>query len=304
MKFRLLIYTIICITSVSGVFAQQRIIPFYPFTEDSKDFRWLCNFYLVPNADCAIVIEPYGQGQTGISFCADGDSVIYIHYPEPFLSWIRDKTPDEALKQTYITHLDSVSFNSICCYLDSLVNISHYTKATNKINSVPSSEGTDWYIMSHGKWVYLHTSSYSDEELTTSVLTEIETALINRDVSRLTPEHLGLSEYDSFQSNPEYYNWYEDIIGYASGTAEFLKDLRTNLKYPSVSNCISGTIALKVLVKSNGRIDPDSIIIIRSIDPDYDKAAVEAVTHLGKFNPNKFYGYPIDSWLTIPVRFR
>ncbi len=281
-------------------------MPFYPFTENSKNFRWLCNYYLVSTADCAVVIEPHGQGQTGISFCADGDSVVYIHYPEPFLNWIADKTPDEASKQTYTAHLDSISFNSICCYLDSLINISHYTKNTDNINldSLPSSEGTDWYIMSHGKWAYLHTSVSSTEGTVTSILSKIKTALENTEYSNLTPDYLGIEEGSSFQSNPKYYNWYEDIIGYATGLTGFLEDMKINLKYPPGSDCIARTIALKVLVKSNGSVDPDNIIIIRSLNPDYDKAAIEAVTHLGKFNPNKFYGYPIDSWITIPARFR
>ncbi len=304
MNFKFLLYLFLSLLTLFSVYAEERVVPFYPFTEEAKDFRWLCNYYLVPDADCAIVIEPQEQGQTGISFCAGRESVVYIHYPEPFLDWIATKTPNEALKQTTTIHLDSLSFKSICCYLDSLVNTNHYNTTPPITSELPNSEGTNRYIMSHGKWAHLYTVPSSSEESVISVLTNIQTALTNADTSDLTPDRLGIAECDSFQGNSQYYNWYQEIVGYAAGPTKFLEDIKANLKYPSVSNCISGKIALNVLVKSDGSIDPDSINIIRGLEPEYDKAAIEAVTHLGKFCPNQFYGYPIDSWITIPVRFR
>lgn len=299
--------TLLCILTfltALSCYSKQKAQPFEPYTEKHRVFRWMTNWYLENNADCAILIDPFGSGQIGISFCADGDSIVYKFYAKPFLKWQIEAQKAQKENKTYITPKewryklspDSISFNSICSFIDSIV------KNAVVLNDPPSLDGTNWYLMSHGKWAYMHTDKFPCDGEITGVLGKIAGALENDNVSELSPNYLGISEYDCFQSDQSHHNWVDSTPYYTGGWGEFHKDICKYFQFPN-DDCVRGTIVLKLLIKRDGSIDEDRIEVVRQFDPEYSKQFIECIKHLDGFNPTLFFGEPVESWITVPIRF-
>lgn len=275
-----------------------------PYTEKQRVFRWMTNWYLESNADCAILIDPFERGQIGISFCADGDSIVYKCYSKSFLKWqieaqeaIKDNKPYTHPKEwKYKLCPDSVSFKSICCFIDSIVNNSV------EIQEIPQPDGANWYLMSHGKWACVHTGSFPCDGEITGVLGIIAGALENDNVDELSPKYLNISECDSFRADQSCHNWIDSAPDYKGGWGELHKDLCKYFRFTN-DDCVRGTIVLKLLIKRDGTIDQDKIEVVRQFDPEYSRQFIESVKRLDGFIPALFFGEPIESWVTLPFRF-
>lgn len=75
------------------------------------------------------------------------------------------------------------------------------------------------------------------------------------------------------------------------------------LQYPDVARQagIQGRVILNLLIRSNSAVD--SIIVLKSLSPECDRAAIEAVQGI-KWRPAEKAGTPVDCWVGIPVTFR
>lgn len=91
---------------------------------------------------------------------------------------------------------------------------------------------------------------------------------------------------------------------YKSGTKNLLYDLSVAQVVPQGCEPMTGRVLLSCLVGKDGFIIADSIKVLDSMTPAYDKASIEAVKKLGRFYPGRNWNAEVDDcWLTIPVRW-
>lgn len=95
---------------------------------------------------------------------------------------------------------------------------------------------------------------------------------------------------------------------YAEGGSKgLLRDLYTQLYHtaPASQECVSGRAIVEFYVTKEGDIDANSIKLIRnkSVPQDYLDAAIEAIKHLGKFEPAARFDSAEQKWETLRVKF-
>lgn len=91
---------------------------------------------------------------------------------------------------------------------------------------------------------------------------------------------------------------------YKSGKKNLLYDLSVAQVVPQDCEPMTGRVLLSCLVSKDGFIIADSIKVLDSMTPAYDKASIEAVKKLGRFYPGRNWNAEVDDcWLTIPVRW-
>lgn len=74
---------------------------------------------------------------------------------------------------------------------------------------------------------------------------------------------------------------------------------------PVRPDSVSGRAFVSFKITKQGMIDPNSIKVIRnrSVPDDYMNAAIEAIKSLGKFEPGKISGTPVNVTYTISVLY-
>lgn len=89
------------------------------------------------------------------------------------------------------------------------------------------------------------------------------------------------------------------------GGQGLLNDLYTTmLKTGSISNdSITGRAVVTFYITEIGKIDPNSIMVFKnwSVPDDYTSKAIEAIKHLGKFEPGKMYRTPMKVRYFLPI---
>lgn len=80
--------------------------------------------------------------------------------------------------------------------------------------------------------------------------------------------------------------------------------LGRNLVYPETlkEQGIEGKVLVKFIIDKEGNIK--NPVVVRSVDPLLDKAALDAVKKLPRFRPGKIAGSPVSVWYSIPITFR
>lgn len=100
------------------------------------------------------------------------------------------------------------------------------------------------------------------------------------------------------ESSPLYLN---------GGSVGLLSDFYTILEKtaPVAQDCVNGVALISFKILKDGSIDPNSIKIIRnrSIPEDYMNAAIGAIKKLGKFEPGKINGSPLNVTYNLPVKY-
>ena len=99
------------------------------------------------------------------------------------------------------------------------------------------------------------------------------------------------------------YEFVEKMPAFPGGDTEFLKLVQSNLIYPieAQKKGIKGIVRLRFVIKKDGSIG--EIKIDRSLSPECDEAAVEAIKKSPKWIPGEQKGQAVDVWYSIPVRF-
>ena len=95
---------------------------------------------------------------------------------------------------------------------------------------------------------------------------------------------------------------------YLNGGNEGLsKDLYSALRElaPAAQECLKGKVVISFIITKEGLIDPDNIKVVRnkSVPEEYVTAAIEAIKRLGKFEPGKMNGKPINVCWIQPVSY-
>lgn len=115
--------------------------------------------------------------------------------------------------------------------------------------------------------------------------------------------------YRSLDMHPAYpdevvFKSVEKMPSYPDGELALLQDLADNVSYPDEAkrSGIQGRVVLKCEIKKDGSIG--KVIIGRSLSPECDRAAIDAVKQIKKFNPGLKNGVAVNVWYIIPVTFK
>lgn len=102
---------------------------------------------------------------------------------------------------------------------------------------------------------------------------------------------------------PDLFHWIEQPQ-FPGGQKELMKYLSNNLKYPedAVKQRIEGRIVVQFIVTKIGEIS--NIKVLQSLHPSCDEEAVRFVFSMPKWIPVKQNGIPMDTYYTIPIRFK
>lgn len=93
---------------------------------------------------------------------------------------------------------------------------------------------------------------------------------------------------------------------YPGGDEALVQDLAANLVYPpqAIIEGTQGRVVLQFVIKKDGSIDIDNITVAKSLSPDCDQAAIEAVKKLKKFKPGLKDAKPVNVKYMLPVSFK
>jgi periplasmic protein TonB len=102
----------------------------------------------------------------------------------------------------------------------------------------------------------------------------------------------------------EVYIAVEEMPTFPGGDKALHESLYRNLRYPeeAYNNNIEGKVLIRFVITKEGAVT--NVTVLRSADVNLDKAALDAVKKLPKFNPGKQGGKPVAVWFTLPIVFK
>lgn len=111
-------------------------------------------------------------------------------------------------------------------------------------------------------------------------------------------------EWISIKDTATIYTKVEKMAEYIGGKEALVHDIKNNLVYPQKAKeeMMEGRVFVKFIVKKDGSTCCYSVV--RSSDSVFEQAALQAVTKLGKWEPARNNGKPVNSYFTLPVTFR
>ena len=109
----------------------------------------------------------------------------------------------------------------------------------------------------------------------------------------------GLKPETTQKDEPDYVQ-----ASYPGGETALFKAIADSLVYPAkaLKDGTQGAVVLRFHIKKDGSIG--EVQTIKSLSPECDEAAANAVKELRKFSPAKQNGKPIEVWYTLPVLFK
>jgi|GEM_PF-4228039 len=95
----------------------------------------------------------------------------------------------------------------------------------------------------------------------------------------------------------------EQMPEFPGGKEALQEFISKNLKYPNyaLSNRISGEVVTKFIVSKTGEIK--DVSVVRGVIKSLDKAAIQLVNKMPKWEPGRQKGEAVDVWFTLPLRF-
>lgn len=96
------------------------------------------------------------------------------------------------------------------------------------------------------------------------------------------------------------YEVVEEMPKYPGGTAAMMKYLADNVKYPKTE--ASGRVVVQFIVDKDGTVVEPKVV--RSISPELDQAAINAIKDMPKWEAGKMHGKPVRVKYNIPVSFK
>ena len=108
----------------------------------------------------------------------------------------------------------------------------------------------------------------------------------------------------STEESDNAYVYVEEMPKYPDGDMGLFRSLSQNLVYPAkaLKEGTQGTVLVKFVVEEDGSIG--ETVVARSLSPECDQAAVDAIKKLERFTPGKQNGEPVRVWFAVPVRFQ
>ncbi|MBR3897289.1 MAG: energy transducer TonB [Bacteroidaceae bacterium] len=111
-------------------------------------------------------------------------------------------------------------------------------------------------------------------------------------------------EVSASTSDDEVFQVVENMPEFPGGTAELMKFLAMNIKYPveAQKENVQGRVVVQFVVSKTGKIiDPT---IARSVSPELDAEAIRVVNAMPLWTPGEQKGEPVNVKFTLPILFR
>ena len=111
-------------------------------------------------------------------------------------------------------------------------------------------------------------------------------------------------EWISIKDTATIYTKVEKMAEYIGGKEALVHDIKNNLVYPQKAKeeMMEGRVFVKFVVKKDGSTCCYSVV--RSSDSVFEQAALQTVKKLGRWEPAKINGKPVNSYFMLPVTFR
>lgn len=112
-----------------------------------------------------------------------------------------------------------------------------------------------------------------------------------------------VSAQDTYNGE-EVYVVAEEMPVFPGETKALYEAIGKNLKYPQAAKDagIEGKVMVRFIVDKEGAVKNPQVI--KSVDANLDKAAIEAVKLLPKFKPGKVGGKAVHVYYTVPIAFK
>lgn len=106
------------------------------------------------------------------------------------------------------------------------------------------------------------------------------------------------------QSSEEILFAAEVMPNFPGGTTALMNTIYKNLSYPqdAKDKGIEGKVILRFVVTREGNIMQP--VIVKGLYPSIDRAVLEIVPKIPRFEPAKNDGKPVNVWYSIPISFK
>ena len=96
----------------------------------------------------------------------------------------------------------------------------------------------------------------------------------------------------------------EKMPEFPGGTAELMKFLQQNIKYPEQAqkDSIQGRVIVQFTIKKTGEVS--NATVIRSVSPELDAEAIRVINAMPLWTPGEQKGEPVNVKFTLPIQFR
>ncbi|MGE5406807.1 MAG: energy transducer TonB [Methanosarcina sp.] len=108
----------------------------------------------------------------------------------------------------------------------------------------------------------------------------------------------------SAQSTEEIFVAAEVMPSFPGGTTALMTSIYKNITYPqdAKDNGIEGKVILRFVVTKEGNVVQPTII--KGLCPSIDKAVLDVVPKIPRFQPGSNGGKPVNIWYSIPITFK
>ena len=102
-------------------------------------------------------------------------------------------------------------------------------------------------------------------------------------------------------SDENIYDVVEQMPSFQGGAVALMSYINKTLKYPD-EVCGQGRVIVEFVVEKDGRIT--NAIVIRSVDPAFDREALRVINSMPKWIPGKKNGRNVRVRFNVPVQFK
>ena len=102
-------------------------------------------------------------------------------------------------------------------------------------------------------------------------------------------------------SDENIYDLVEQMPSFRGGTVALMSYISKTLKFPD-EVCGQGRVIVEFVVEKDGRIT--NAIVIRSVDPTFDREALRVIKNMPKWIPGKKNGRNVRVRFNVPVQFK
>ena len=88
---------------------------------------------------------------------------------------------------------------------------------------------------------------------------------------------------------------------FQGGTDSFYQFLRQNIEYPHFRGNVQGTVVVKFVIDTAGKVCTPEVII--SLHPLFDEEVLRVVSIMPDWKPALCEGKPISTYFTLPIKF-
>lgn len=108
----------------------------------------------------------------------------------------------------------------------------------------------------------------------------------------------------SAQTTEEIFVAAEVMPSFPGGTTALMTSIYKNINYPqdAKDNGIEGKVILRFVVSKEGNVVQP--VIVKGLYPSIDRAVLEIVPKIPRFEPGSNGGKPVNVWYSIPITFK